>query len=131
MADDEFLAAFEACTVPRADWAHAAHVRMAWLYLSRLPAPDALDRVRTGIRRYNASLGNATGYHDTITVAFVRLIAARIAPGEPFPAFRDRHPDLFDRTLAALRPHYSDDRLRSAEAVERFVEPDLAPLPPG
>jgi hypothetical protein len=48
---------------------------------------------------------------------------------EDFPAFRDRNPDLFDRTLPALLRHYSKDRLHSAAAVERFIEPDVAALP--
>jgi len=77
MTDAEFLAAFEACTIPKADWTHEAHVRMAWLYLTSRPFPDALQRIRTGIRRYNDSLGG-TGYHDTITVALTRLIASRL-----------------------------------------------------
>lgn len=125
MTDDEFLAAFEACTLPRPLWTHEAHVRMAWLYLTRLPFADALERIRGGIRRYNASLGNAAGYHDTITVAYACLLAARLAPGEDFAAFGDRNPDLLDRTMSALKRYYSDERLNSAEAREQFVGPDL------
>ena len=34
MTDKEFLAAFENCSLTRENWTHAAHVRMAWLYLS-------------------------------------------------------------------------------------------------
>lgn len=128
MADDEFLAAFEACAIPKADWTHEAHVRMAWLYLTRLPFEEARERVCAGIQRYNASLGG-TGYHDTITVACVRLIAARMRGGEPYPAFRDRCPELFDRTLAVLRRHYTAERLRSPAAKEAFIESDLDALP--
>lgn len=129
MSDDEFLAAFEACTIPKADWTHEAHVRMAWLYLSRLPFADALQKVRTGIQRYNRSLGNTTGYHDTITVAFVRVIAHRMQDGEGYTAFRERHPDVLDRKLPALLRYYTEARLKSAEATERFVDPDREPLP--
>src|SRR5262245_8226100 len=102
MSDAEFLAAFEACTIPKHDWTHAAHIRMAWLYLMRLRFAEALEAVRSGIQKYNRSLGNTTGYHETITVAFVRVIAPRLRAGETFSAFRDRNPDLFDRTLPAL-----------------------------
>jgi hypothetical protein len=35
MTDSEFLTAFEACRLRRQDWTHAAHVRLAWLYLTR------------------------------------------------------------------------------------------------
>ncbi len=34
MTDDEFLAAFEDCTLPFEQWHHRAHVRVAFLYAS-------------------------------------------------------------------------------------------------
>ena len=129
MSDDEFLAAFEACTIPKTDWTHEAHVRMAWLYLSRLPFSAALQNTRSGIAKYNRSLGNTTGYHDTVTVAAVRVIALRMAVGEAYPAFRERNGDLFRSLMGVLRGYYSEARIQSPEAVAEFVEPDLAPLP--
>ena len=55
MTDDEFLLAFETCSLPREAWTHRAHVRMAWLYLGRHPAADARRLASEGIRRYNAA----------------------------------------------------------------------------
>ncbi len=129
MTDDEFLAAFEAAAFTRPEWTHEAHVRMAWLYLTRFPAAEALERVRTGIQKLNTKIGSPDGYHETITVAFVRVIAARLEPGEDFPAFRERNPELFDRTLSALLRHYSKERLHSPEARKEFIDPDREPLP--
>jgi hypothetical protein len=128
MTDDEFLAAFEAVAFARPEWTHEAHVRMAWAYLSRLPFAEALHKVRTGIQKLNAKIGSPDGYHETITVAFVRVIASRMEGGD-YPAFRERNPDLLDRTLAALLHHYTKDRLHSAEARRQFIEPDVRPLP--
>jgi hypothetical protein len=131
MTDDEFLAAFEACAFARPEWTHEAHVRMAWLYLTRLPFAEALEKVRKGIQKLNGRIGSPDGYHETITVAYVRVIASRLEPGDDYPAFRDRHPDLFDRTLTALLRHYTKERLHSAEARQGFVEPDREELPTG
>lgn len=129
MTDDEFLAAFEAAAIARPDWTHETHVRMAWLYLTRLPPADATDRVRAGIRKLNGVIGSPGGYHETITVAAARVIADRLRPGDDYPAFRGRNPDLFDRTLPFLLRHYSRDRLFSPEARAGFVGPDREPLP--
>jgi hypothetical protein len=140
MTDDEFLAGFEACTLARPVWTHEAHVRMAWLYLSQYSLAETTERARSGIRKLNASFTSSQpskpqhesstgGYHDTITVAFVRLIAARFRASDSFDAFRERNPDLFDRTLTALHRHYTKDRLNSAEARINFIEPDLEKLP--
>jgi hypothetical protein len=133
MTDAEFLAAFEWCTLPRSEWTHAAHVRLAWLYLGRLPFAQALARVRDGIRCYNAAHGS-DGYHETITVAFVVLIHARLAgagPGEDFAGFRARNPDLLDRRPPILEHYYDPATLASAAARQRFVVPDREPLPGG
>jgi len=147
MTDDKFLSAFESCRLARKDWTHEAHVRMAWLYLTRAAGDGAVfARVRSGIQRLNAAftrrqqilcralpakpkeMPTATGYHETITAAFVLLIASRVRPDEDFAGFRDRNPDLFDNTLSALLKHYSREVLFSAPAKAEFIEPDLAPL---
>ena len=87
MTDGQFLVKFEKRQLARSEWTHEAHVRMAWLYLARLPVAEALGRVRAGIRKLYVVIGSPDGYHDTITVAFVRVIAARRAEGEAYPAF--------------------------------------------
>jgi hypothetical protein len=127
----EFLAAFEAGTLPKPLWTHAAHVRVAWLYLGRLPLAEAVERLRAGIRRYNAAAGTPPQlYHDTVTVAFARLIhAAGVDPGEGFDRFAARTPHLFDPADPVLLRFYTRGRLNSDTARLGFVEPDLQPLP--
>jgi hypothetical protein len=61
--DTEFLTAFEKGVLPRPEWTHRAHLRMAYLYLR--PCPDAdtiLPTIRGRIRAYNAAQGNPDGY---------------------------------------------------------------------
>jgi hypothetical protein len=121
---------------------------MAWLYLSRKPFTEALDRIRRGIRklndrigqpavthrapdqpRYRFANGDPNGYHETITVALTRIIADRLRGGEDFATFRACHPDLFDRKLPVMFGHYSPALLWSPEARRRFEEPDIQELP--
>ena len=133
MTDDEFLNAFEACTLTRAQWTHAAHVRMAWLYCRREPALDAaLGRMRAGIPRLNAALGTDPAlYHETVTCAFGTIVHRRAtAPDSPstWPGFQRRHPELFSREAPVLAGHYDPETLKSGEARLRFVPPDRAPL---
>ena len=78
VTDEEFLDAFESCSLPEDQWTHQAHVRMAWIYLKRVPLPQAIPIVREGIVRYNASLKKSLSYHETITLAFLHLICDRI-----------------------------------------------------
>jgi hypothetical protein len=55
MTDDEFLAAFEACTLQ--DFHHRDHVKVAYLYLRRHPLDDAIAKVRTGLQALAAAWG--------------------------------------------------------------------------
>ncbi len=128
--DSAFLAAFESCTLAPETWTHTAHIRMAWLCLGAADFATALERIRNGILRYNAEvLDKLPEYHETVTVAFARIIAARMRPGESWEEFARHNEDLFARTPPALSPYYSAALLMSQQARRSFVEPDLRPLP--
>jgi hypothetical protein len=131
MSDSDFLHAFESCTLTRAEWTHQSHVRMAWLYLSSQPLESALRKIRSGIQKLNQSHGNVIGYHETITLAYARLVAAAIAksPEAAFSDFCAAHPELLDREAKVLLRHYRRETLRSPQARAEFVEPELEPLP--
>ena len=126
--DEAFLRAFEACTLPFAQWTHRCHVRLAWTCLDRHSFDDALVRVRNGIQRYNRA-NDRPGYHETMTVSWVRLVdhvrRAEAQPSADGRAFCDAHPELGSSALLLL--FYSRDRLFSPEAKAELVAPDLAP----
>jgi hypothetical protein len=125
MTDEEFVAAFEACTL--ADFPHCAHVRLAWVYLRREPLVDAAARFVGGLRRFAASLGASGKYHETITWAYLLWIheCLRAAPADhDFAAFAQANPSLFERD--GLLRFYRAETLASAEARRVFVLPDHA-----
>lgn len=124
-----------ACTLPRGEWTHEAHLAAAvWLLTERPDIPVAAE-IAEIITRYNASVGGVNddhnGYHDTITRAY--LAGAR--------AFLHdcRETGLAERANALLASDtgrrdwplrfYSRERLFSVAARRAFVEPDRAPLP--
>jgi len=132
--DRAFLEAFEAAAIPSSDWRHRDHIRMAFLYLRSEPFDTALARIRSGIRALNRANhveeGLASGYHETMTVAWARLIASTLevhGPRDDAAAFIEANPHLLATSL--LRLYYSRERILTEEAKARFVEPDLAPLP--
>src|SRR5690349_5856997 len=136
MDDEELLHRFEDRSLPFPQWTHRCHVKVAYLYLRRHPFPAALDRVRRGIKAFNAAHqvpeGPTSGYNETTTCAFMHLVAATMrAYGDAFPtanadAFCDTHPQLMTRHV--LRLFYSPERRMDPRAKTEFVEPDLTPL---
>ncbi len=137
MTDDEFVGQFESLTLPAEAWTHRAHVRLTYVYLERLGLDDALERIRSGIKVFNAHHGvpegPLSGYNETTTVAFVRIVdAVRRAYATSHPvtdagSFCDMHPQLLSKHI--LRLFYSPDRRVHPDAKTTFIEPDLAPLP--
>lgn len=130
-ADKDFLAQFETCALLESEWTHAAHVRVAWICLNQSTPDMALERIRTGILRYNTDVLNRRHkYHETVTVAFSRIVAARMRENEPWAEFARRIDDMLDTAQPLLLRYYSEDRLFSDEARTQFVEADLQELPP-
>src|SRR2546425_3669799 len=58
---------------------HSDHVRMAFEYLCRYPALEALGRFSDALRRFAAAQGKPNLYHETITWAYVLIIRQRMA----------------------------------------------------
>lgn len=135
--DTKLLAAFETCTLPRSEWTHRAHVRVAFLYLRQLPFDEALKRTRERIQAFNrfhqVAEGPTEGYNETTTSAFLTLIDAtmraygNVLPTPDSEAFCQTHPQLLSPQV--LRLFYSPAQRLHPDAKTRFVEPDLAPLP--
>lgn len=131
MTDDEFLASFNACTLPPGQFSHAGHIRLAWINLQRLDFDQAVDGTCRGIRAYATHLGAATKFHATITVALMHLLRAAGAGDRnaSWYQFVSANQDLMHNARAMLGRHYSSQCLDSQQARERFVAPDLQPLP--
>ena len=106
MTDEELIAGFESAELPPESFSHVEHVRAAWWYLERYPFPDALGRFCDAIRRFAAAKGKAERYHETITVAYMLLIAERLDDirGATWTEFADRNGDLLRTQAVDSRP---------------------------
>ncbi len=131
---DDLASRFATCTLLKPEWTHAAHLAVGLWHVNRYGADEALELLRGGIRRLNESHGTINsstgGYHETVTRAYVQLLAAFTEqyPGVPVAEQLRRllAGPLADK--AALFSFYSRGRLESAAARLGWVEPDLAPL---
>ena len=134
---DRLAAAFVACTLPKADWTHEAHLRVGLWHRLRMPAEAALEALRERISRYNVATGGVNtdtdGYHETITRLYVILIDRWLAREDATGPVDE----LAERMVAALGDrelplrHYSRERLFSTAARRGWVAPDLRPFEPG
>jgi len=129
-SDEDFLRAFEDLSFPVELFHHREHIRVAWLYLRSSDATRAAERMSAGIRRFANHHGATQKYHHTLTVAWMRLVAAALVEtpeGYNFTQFLSDHRELADKSL--LEKYYSAERLHTNGAREGWVEPDLQPFP--
>lgn len=121
--DEELIRKFEAATLD--DFPHAAHVRVAWWYVTHEPLLGGMARFRASLRRFAAAKGTPGRYHETITIALLLLIADRRREGESWDGFASRNPDLLQWPCPALTALYGRAALDSPRAREVFVLPDV------
>jgi hypothetical protein len=125
-----------ACSLPREEWTHEAHLAATTYLLLRHPKID-LDRELPGlIRRYNESVGgvnsDSEGYHDTITRVYLLGIRLFLSEADLTDPLHELVNELLLSPMGRrdwpLR-FYSRDRLLSVPARRAFVQPDIAALP--
>ena len=117
------LADFEAGRIDPARFPHSEHVRVSYELLERHPFPEALLHLARGLRRLAAKAGRPEVYHETITAAFLALIAERRLSGDhaDWEDFAARNPDLFRKEF--LAEIYEPAVLESSVARQTFILP--------
>ena len=117
------LRAFLHGEIAGADFRHADHVRMGFEILRRHDFLDAARACSTALKDMAARAGNPGAYHETITLAFMALIAERMAMEsfETFDAFAEANADLLDKR--ALMRWYEAEQLNGPVARATFVLP--------
>ena len=123
--DDDFINAFDICSLPPSSFRHGDHLRFAWLQLHRRPFDAALAAVRNGIRKYAAHHGVSHIFHETLTEAWVRLLATH--DEKSFEEFIRINEARLNREL--LYRFWTPDALASDRARLSWLAPDKAPLP--
>ena len=131
---DEFLRAFEAGTLAKERWTHAAHLLGGACYVHEMGEARALDHVRTRIKHFNESVGGknteTSGYHETITAFWVKVIAAfrRLHPEMPRAEFAHLVVETFADKKAYFRDFYDFDVVESRDARREWIAPTLKSL---
>ena len=126
MEQQELFDRFVDTTLPADQFHHQQHVQVAWLFVQKYGMPGALARFTTAIKCFADAKGATGLYHETITWAFLLLIAERQARNraDTWPAFEAANPDLLVWKPSILERYYSKELLGSELARRTFLMPD-------
>jgi hypothetical protein len=104
---------------------HREHVRMAFEMLRRHDFAETVLHYSRALRAMSARAGNPRAFHQTVTIAFLSLIAERMQESggaADFDALVRAHPELLDK--AAVTRWYRPERLASEAARHTFLLPE-------
>jgi len=123
----EFLERFLAGEIPPRDFRHADHVRAGHALLCTRDFLDAATVYSAALKKITARAGKPEVFHQTVTLAFLALIAERMESGgeQDFQSFADANPDLMDKSV--LKRWYSPEKLQAPFARRSFALPDRIP----
>ncbi|MCU0227391.1 MAG: hypothetical protein MUF01_07105 [Bryobacterales bacterium] len=131
---ESFIRQFRACTLPQREWTHRAHVGVAAALILSLGSDEALRVLRATIPRLNESYGGVntptSGYHDTLTVFWVRLVATLLSRLPQQLSHVDRVAiavEAYGDLRRADRAFYEGDLMHHEEARTRWVPPSRGP----
>ena len=107
---------------PRA-FPHREHVRMAFEMLRRHSFVETALHYSQALRAMTEKIGKPEVFHQTLTIAFLSLIAERLHTGDAqdFESFAAANPDLMDKSAVARC--YSPERLALDAARRTFILP--------
>jgi hypothetical protein len=128
--DRDFRAAFEAFTLAPAQFDHAAHVRLAYVYLVEHDVEAAAQQMRGALLKFIEHNGiPRSKFHETMTRAWVMAVRHFMNKSASASSadFLTRNAELLDSQI--MLTHYSASVLFSPDARAGFVEPDLDPIP--
>ena len=126
MHASELFDRFVDTTLPADQFHHQQHVQVAWMFVRKYGMPSALAEFSTAIKRFADAKGATGLYHETITWAFLLLIAEREArtPSDTWEVFAAANADLLSWKPSILERYYSSELLKSDLARRTFVMPD-------
>lgn len=129
-SDLQFQRAFEAGGIQPSEFNHAAHLRLAYVYLVEGGLNHAEQRMRESLLAFLDARGiPPTKYHETLTRAWVMAVSHFMnrKSSLSFSEFAANSQPLLDSKV--MLTHYSAEALFSEHARAAFVAPDLEAIP--
>jgi len=128
--DPELAAILEQICGRNEAFRHRHHINLAFIAVCRYGMPAAAERVCSWIKQIAAYERAPQKYHETVSRAWVDIVAHHVAADpthQEFDDFARANPALFDKRL--LSQHYSSSALSAATARQAYAAPDLLPFP--
>ncbi len=126
-----FILQFENRMLPKSEWDHEARLVAAIYYNWDFDEEMAFQKMKANIITYNRSIGventDDGGYHETITIFWMRLTRKYLAENE-FKTIEDAYSSFMDSGFTSEDlplEYYSEAVLLSETARLEWIEADI------
>ena len=130
LTNAEFELQFDSCKLDSNLFSHEAHLRLAWIHITKYGIEKALINIQSQLTRYVTHVGESTKYNKTVTVAAIKAVHHFIlkSKSDNFMDFIAEFPRLQNNFKGLMDRHYGVDIFKSAKARKEFISPDLLPF---
>lgn len=130
LTDLEFENQFEDCSLNPKLFTHEAHIRLAWIHITKYGLQQAEKNINSQILNFVTALNAQAKYNATVTIAGIKVVNHFILHSESkeFSPFKNENPRLFTDFKGLLMTHYKTNIFESTEAKNNFIEPELLPF---
>ena len=130
LSDDQFEQQFKDTTLDPTLFSHEAHIRLAWIHISKFGVDLAAEHLCKQIAIFDATHDDGTNFNKTVTVAAVKAVHhfMKKSSTKTCVDFIKENPRLIFNFKDVLNAHYSHNIFSDERAKKTYVEPDLAPF---
>jgi hypothetical protein len=130
LSDGLFEEQFQHCKLNPALFNHEAHLRLAWIHVTKYGADKAIENITSQLCSFVVSLGAIDKYNKTLTVAAIKAVNHFIGKShtDNFAGFIQEFPRLKFNFRELMESHYQVDIFTSEIAKQKYLEPDLLPF---
>jgi len=130
LSDDHFEEEFKNCKLDPALFNHEAHLRLAWIHVTKYGEAKAIENITGQLYAYVVSLGAIDKYNKTLTIAAIKAVNHFIgrSGADNFAEFIQQFPRLKFNFKELMGFHYGINIFNSEIAKQHYLEPDLLPF---
>ena len=130
LTDQEFESQFENYTLKPGMFSHEAHIRLAYIHISKYGLAKAESNIVGQIKGFAESLGGSDKFNLTVTIAAVKTVHHFMekSSAKNFKDFVKEFPQLVTDFKDLLWRHYGYNIFSDKTAKNEYLEPALIPF---
>jgi len=130
LTDTRFEKQFANCTLDPSLFNHEAHIRLAWIHITKYGIEKALQNIQTQLLNFVIHVDAKDKYNKTLTIAATKAVYHFVLKSNTknFHDFITAFPKLIYNFKELMNAHYSINIFTSENSKHTYLVPDLLPF---